>query len=73
MWVLQTDALGTGGPAVLHAYSAENVGTELYSSTQSGGGDQAGDAVEFTVPTVANGKVFFGTQNSVDVYGLINQ
>jgi chitodextrinase len=76
VWALDTNsttaanASGTDGPAVLNAYDALNLGTALWDSTQ-GSGNAAGNAVKFSVPTVANGKVYVGTQTEVDVYGLL--
>ena len=61
------------GPAVLHAYDATNVANELYNSTQAGDRDQAGQALKFTVPTIANGRVFVPTANELDIYGLLPQ
>jgi len=75
VWVMQVDQYPkptfSGGPAILHAYDATNVAHELYNSSQAGSRDQAGTAVKFVVPTIANGRVYVGTRNEVDVYGLL--
>jgi uncharacterized protein YjdB len=69
-WAL--DISTSPGPAILHAFDATNLGKELWNSGQaSGNQDQAGGGVKFSVPTVANGKVYIGTVSEIDVYGLL--
>jgi hypothetical protein len=73
VWAVHTDAYYDPhqGPAVLHAYDARNLTHELYNSNQRLTRDNPGPASKFTVPTVANGKVFVGTANQLSVYGLL--
>jgi len=75
VWAVQTDAYYTPkqpGPAILRAYDARNLGRELYNSNQRLARDNPGPASKFTVPTIANGKVFVGTANQLSVYGLLS-
>ncbi len=61
-------------PAVLHAYDANNLSTEFYNSTQAANSrDQFGAGNKFIAPTIANGKVYVGTQNSVGIFGFVRQ
>jgi hypothetical protein len=89
VWILDNNLFCTPtspgcGPTVLHAYDATNLSSELWNSSQ-GSANAAGNAVKFTVPTVANGKVYIGTRGNntggadnstvipgeLDVYGLL--
>ena len=70
VWVLDLNGWTGTGSAILYAYDATNVSNLLYSSPTSGTG-AAGGAVKFTIPTVANGKVYVGGQSTVTVFGLL--
>ena len=72
MWIIETDNFDNGGNAILRAYNAGNLATELYNSQQNPARDQAGLPAKFSVPTVADGHVFVGAQQQVDMYGLLN-
>lgn len=70
VWAIQMPST-LGNPGVLVACNATNFTTELYNSSQaSGNRDLLGAGVKFAVPTVADGKVFVGSSNSVSVFGL---
>ena len=74
VWTVERKDILSGSPgtkpAVLYAYDATNVSTMLYNSAQAKQlRDQPGCANKFITPTIANGKVYVGTQNELDVYG----
>ena len=58
------------GPGLLIAYDASNLGTGLFKSSQGTGNGLTGSIVTFTTPTVANGHVYVGTGNDLNIYGL---
>jgi hypothetical protein len=63
-------AVENSNPAVLHAYDATNLASELYNSNQAAGSrDHFGNGNKFMVPIVVNGKVFVGTPSGVAVFG----
>ena len=71
-WDINVNTLFGGNPAVLFAYdaTASPTLTQLYSTSQTGLRDQLDVGVKFIVPTVANGKVYLGSQTSLTVLGL---
>ena len=56
--------------AVLYAFDAGTL-TELYDSKQNTS-ENFGTGITFATPTVANGKVYVGTNTDVAVFGLLN-
>lgn len=70
VWALDTSGYTTGEPAILRAYDATNLANKLYASPGAGDPQAAGLAVKFAVPTVANGRVYVGTQGELSVFGL---
>ena len=75
VWVLDNNANGTTngsvaqGAAVLRAYNATSLGSTLYTSSASGA-DVGPPAVKFTVPVIANGRVYVAGGQQVTAYGL---
>jgi hypothetical protein len=67
VWLIEA---GTQG--VLHAYDAANLRRELYNSGQNAARDAPGPLIKFSVPTIANGRVYVGTANSLTVFGFLN-
>jgi len=64
-------AVENGSTAVLHAYDATNLATELYNSNQAANSRDQFSGNKFITPIVANGRVYIGTPNSVAVFGLL--
>jgi hypothetical protein len=65
-------AAENGSTAVLHAYDATNLGTELFNSNQAASSrDHFGAGNKFITPMIANGRVYVGTTNGVAVFGLL--
>ncbi len=58
-------------PGVLIAYDATNLKNELYDSSQATGRDTMDYPAKFSVPLVANGKVFVAGQTQLIAYGLL--
>ena len=79
LWAIERKDINSAAPgthtAILYAFSASSVATTLYNSAQTKQNgayrDQTGCANKFNVPTIPNGNVYIGTQNEVDVFGLL--
>jgi hypothetical protein len=75
LWAIQNNGQSpdndTGAPGVLYAYDATSLFNELYDSSQSGTRDTLDLAAKFSVPLIANGKVFIAGQSQLTVFGLL--
>jgi hypothetical protein len=58
--------------AILFAFDGKNIAHQLYNSSENYARDHAWRALRFTIPTVANGRVYIGCKHEVDVYGLLS-
>ena len=67
VWALDV----TGGNDVLYAFNA-NTFAALYSSSTNSG-DQGPPSIKFTLPIVANGRVYVAGQGLVVAYGLLTK
>jgi len=58
----------------MYAYDATNLGTLLWSTSQNSSRDGFGNYAKFCAPTIANGKVYVGTDSEqVVAYGLLSR
>lgn len=64
-WMLESKA-------VLHAYDADNLATELYNSGQNAARDGLGSYVKFTTPIISQGRVYAGTNDHLVAYGRLS-
>jgi len=78
VWVIDSSSYQSSCCAILHAYSATNLSVELYNSNMVPS-DQLQGATKFSVPTIANGKVYVGgmqssntTAGTLTAYGPIS-
>jgi len=59
-------------PANRSVYPSASAADELYNSNQAAGGrDHFGDGNKFITVTIANGKVYVGTQTGVGAFGVL--
>jgi hypothetical protein len=62
-------AIQASNPAVLRAWDATNLNNLLYDSSGKAS-DNPGPGINFTSPTIANGKVYVGTATGLACYGF---
>ena len=68
-WIVQANTFYQNAPPILHAYKATDLSQELYNSKAVSAPDQIGLAQRFTVPVIANGKVYMASAGMLTVFG----
>jgi hypothetical protein len=64
---------GLAQPAIIRAFDASNVATELWDSGQNATRDSSGNWAKWVPPIVANGKLYVATYDGdLAVYGLLS-
>lgn len=71
-WAVRSDQFNTHGPFVLYAWDATDLTNTIYESDTNATRDAGGPANRYSIPMVANGKVYVVANGQVDVYGLLN-
>jgi len=69
VWAYEKSATGQG---ILHAYDATDVSKELWNSNMNGGRDGMLTGIGFGTPVVYDGRVLAASDNSVEIFGLLN-
>jgi hypothetical protein len=78
LWVINSNSYGAtcGGNSncqILYAYDATNLANLLYTSNQAPNNrDVPGGEIKFATPTIANSKVYVGSQYAVSAFGELN-
>ena len=67
LWLVTGDS---GTNFTLRAFDPTDLTTEFYDSDQAGTRDSLSTTAHWTTPTIANGKVYVGTQTQLVIYGL---
>jgi hypothetical protein len=75
VWTIERRDILAAAPGnhtgVLYAYDATDVSHMLYNSGQQQSRDATGCGNKMQQPTIAKGKVYVGTQNELDVFGVL--
>jgi hypothetical protein len=72
VWVAsKRNGRGRNRQAVLYAFDAAKISQPIFTSEENNDRDGAGMAARFVIPIVVNGRVYFGANGEVEVYGLL--